>query len=66
MKNEKVMLDIKSLRRTKMRSLEIASDLNDALIEIFIQNIKSERPRIKKEELIEELRKRLFLGRRDS
>lgn len=65
MKEEKIMLDLEGLKRSKLSSLEITSDLNNALIEIFVQNIKKKNPKIRKGELVKELRRVLLLDRRD-
>lgn len=66
MKNEKILLELKGLKKTKLSSLEITSDLDSFLIEIFSQKIKERNPNISKTKLIKELRKNLFLGRRDT
>lgn len=65
-KEEKIILDLEGLKRSKLNSLEAASNLNDALMEIFVQNIKKRNPKIRKGELVKELRRVLLLGRRDS
>ena len=64
MKEEKIILDLEGLKRTKLSNLEITSELNDALIEIFIQQIKRKKPSIRKKELMKELRRRLLLVER--
>lgn len=61
---EKVELELEGLRKSNLSSLEISAQLNDALVKLLLQKIK--RKKMSKKKQIEELRKILFEGRRDS
>ncbi|MEM5836243.1 MAG: hypothetical protein QXR09_00685 [Candidatus Aenigmatarchaeota archaeon] len=61
---EKIELELEGLRRSGLSSVEISAQLNDALVELLLQKIKKRK--VSKKKQIEELRKILFEGRRDS
>jgi len=65
MKNEKILLDLKGLQKSKFSSIDVSADLNDTLIKLFSQIIKKNK-KLDRENQMRELRKTLFMGRRDS
>jgi hypothetical protein len=62
MREEKVKLELKGLKRSKLSSIEISAQLNDALVKLLSQKVKGKSEKAK----LEKLRKLLFMGRRDS
>jgi hypothetical protein len=64
MKDEKILLELEGLKKSKSNSLEISADMNDALVKLISQNIKIRNAN--KENKNRKLRSILFAGRRDS
>lgn len=64
MREKKVELELEGLRRSNLSSIEISAQLNNALVKLLLQKIRKRKLSRKKQ--IEELRRILFAGRRDS
>lgn len=64
-----VKKDVEAMRRinaTPKDKLEIMCDITDFVVGSFIEKIKKENPKVKRNEIIQLLRKRLYHGRRDT
>lgn len=57
MREEKVLLELEGLKRSKKSSLEIACELNEFMIKLLTQKILKEKKYKNKKKIIEELRK---------
>jgi hypothetical protein len=54
--NEKILLEIEGLKRTKKDPLKITAELNAAMLKILSQKIMAERKNLTKDEFLKELR----------
>ncbi len=57
MEKEKILLELEGLKRSKKSSLEITSELNEAMLKLLTQKISKKKKGFNKKKLIEELRK---------
>jgi hypothetical protein len=56
LREEKILLELEGLRRSRVDSLKITAQLNDALIKLLSEKIRREEGELSRDELVKRLR----------